>query len=145
MCFKWGDLTRLSKTQNKCVKLIELRLDLDSIYSKHKILKLDVLIKLEEIKFGYKQTNKLLPNKLQYIVDHDPKGVTLMKKHAYNTRNKKIPNCPSGYYHKYRNSFLNKGIVSYSNLPNQLKSKETIGAVISCFKRAIFDQNKKLI
>ena len=126
---KKGDLARLSKTQNKCVKLIELRLDLNTIYSKHKILKLDELIKLEEIKFGYKQINKLLPNKLQYIVDHDSKGLTLMKKHAYNTRNKKIPNCPSGNHHKYRNSFLNKGIVSYSNLPYQLKSKETIGAL----------------
>ena len=141
---KKGDLARLSKTQNKCVKLIEPRLDLNTIYSKHKILKLDELIKLEEIKFGYKQINKLLPNKLQYIVDHDSKGLTLTKKHAYNTRNKKIPNCPSGYHHKYRNSFLNKGIVSYSNLPYQLKSKETIGAVITCFKRAIFNQNKNL-
>ena len=139
---KKGDLTRLSKTQNKCVKLIEPRLDLNTIYSKHKILKLDELIKLEEIKFGYKQINKLLPNKLQYIVDHDSKGLTLTKKHAYNTRNKKIPNCPSGYHHKYRNSFLNKGIVSYSNSPYQLKSKETISAVISCFKKAIFNQNK---
>ena len=51
---KKGDLARLSKTQNKCVKLIEPRLDLNTIYSKHKILKLDELIKLEEIKFGYK-------------------------------------------------------------------------------------------
>ena len=139
---KKGDLARLSKTQNKCVKLIEPRSDLNTIYSKHKILKLDELIKLEEIKFGYKQINKLLPNKLQYIVDHDSKGLTLTKKHAYNTRNKKIPNCPSGYHHKYRNSFLNKGIVSYSNLPYQLKSKETISAVISSFKKAIFNQNK---
>ena len=141
---KKGDLVRLSKTQNKCVKLIEPRLDLNTIYRKHKILRIDELIKLEEIKFGYKQINKLLPNKLQYIVDHDSKGLTLTKKHAYNTRNKKIPNCPSSYHHKYRNSFLNKGIVSYSNLPYQLKSKDTISTIISGFKRAIFDQNKNL-
>ena len=62
--------------------MIEPRLDLNTIYSKHKILKLDELIKLEEIKFGYKQINKLLPNKLQYIVDHDSKGLTLTKRHA---------------------------------------------------------------
>ena len=76
---KKGDLVRLSKTQNKCVKLIEPRLDLNTIYRKHKILRINELIKLEEIKFGYKQINKLLPNRLQYIVDHDSKGLTLTK------------------------------------------------------------------
>ena len=86
-----GDLIRLSKIQNKCVKLIEPRLDLNIIYRKHKILKIDELIKLEKIKFGYKQTKKLLPSRLQYIVDHDSKGLTLTKKHTYNTRNKKNP------------------------------------------------------
>ena len=141
---KKGDLTRLSKIQNKCVKLIEPRLDVNTIYKKHKILRIDELIKLEEIKFGYKQINKLLPNKLQYIVDHDSKGLTLMKKHAYNTRNKKIPNCPSSYHQNYRNSFLNKGIVSYSNLLYQLKSNNTISTIISGYKRTIFDQNNNL-
>ena len=91
---KRGDLVRLSKTQNKCVKLIEPRLDLNTIYRKHKIPRINELIKLEEIKFGYKQINKLLPNRLQYIVDHDSKGLPLMKKHAYNTRNKKNPQLP---------------------------------------------------
>ena len=138
---KKGDLTRLSKIQNKCVKLIEPRLDVNTIYKKHKILRIDELIRLEEIKFGYKQINKLLPNKLQYIVDHDSKGLTLMKTHAYNTRNKKIPNCPSSYHQNYRNSFLNKGIVSYSNLLYQLKFNNTLSTIISGFKRTIFDQN----
>ena len=141
---KKGDLTRLSKIQNKCVKLIEPRLDVNTTYKKHKILRIDQLIRLEEIKFGYKQINKLLPNKLQYIVDHDSKGKTLMKKHAYNTRNKKILNCPSSCHQNYRNSFLNKGIVSYSNLPYQLKSNNIISTIISGFKRTIFDRNNNL-
>ena len=141
---KKGDLTWLSKAQNKCVKLIEPKSDLNAIYKKHKIMKIDELIKLEEIKFGYKQINKLLPKRLQYIVDHDSKGLTLTKKHTYNTRNKRIPNCPNSHNHKYRNSFLNKGIISFSNLPYQTKCKRTINAVISCFKKAIFDQNKNV-
>ena len=33
---KKGNLVRLSKIQNKCVKLIEPRLDLNIIYKKHK-------------------------------------------------------------------------------------------------------------
>ena len=141
---KKNDLVRLTRIQNKCVKLIEPSLDLNITYKKHKIMKIDELIKLEEIKFGYRQINKLLPNKLQHIVDHDSKGLTLAKSHVYNTRNKKIPNLPSSHHHKYRNSFLNKGIVSFSNLPYELKSKTSINSVIKGFKRAIFDQNKTL-
>ena len=138
---KKSDLARLTKIQNKCVKLIEPRLDLSTIYNKHRILRIEDLIQLEEIKFRFKQINKLLPKRLQDIVDHDSKGATLVKMHAYDTRNKKIPNLPSSHHNKYRNSFLNKGIVSFSNLPYQLKSKTTVSAVTSGFKRAIFDQN----
>ena len=141
---KKGDLVRLTRTQNKCVKLIEPRLDLNTAYRKHRIMKIDELIKLEEIKFGYRQINKSLPNRLQHIVDHDSKDLTLTKNHDYNTRNKKIPNLPSSHHHKYRNSFLNKGIVSFSSLPYELKSKTSINSVITGFKRAIFDQNKIL-
>ena len=104
------------------MKLIEPNLELATIYKKHKILKINELIELEEIKFGYRQINKLLPIKLQNIVDHDPKGHSLTKNHSYSTRNKNIPNWPPGYNQKYRNSFLNKGIVSFSNLSYKLKN-----------------------
>ena len=66
----WGslskkcDISRIIKAQNKCVKLIDPALDLPMIYKKHKILKFTEMIQLEEIKFGYKQINKLLPTKL---------------------------------------------------------------------------------
>ena len=140
----WGgtikkiDLARLTKIQNKCVKLIEPRLDLNTIYNKHRILRIEDLIQLEEIKFGFKQINKLLPKRLQDIVDHDSKGTTLAKLHAYETRNKKIPNLPNSHHHKYRNSFLNKGIVSFSNLSYQLKAKTTVDAVISGLQASHF-------
>ena len=140
---KKSDLARLTKIQNKCVRLIEPKLNLDVIYKKHKILRIEHLIQLEEIKFGFKQINKLLPKKLQDIVDHDSKGVSLAKMHAYETRNKKIPNLPCSHNNKYRNSFLNKGMVSFGNLPYQLKSKSNVSAVIAGFKRAIFNPNNK--
>ena len=140
---KKSDLARLTKIQNKCVRLIEPKLNLDDIYKKHKILRIESLIQLEEIKFGFKLINKLLPKKLQNLVDHDSKGITLAKMHAYDTRNKKIPNLPCSNNNKYRNSFLNKGMVSFGNLPYQLKSKTNVSAVIAGFKRAIFDQNNK--
>ena len=136
---KKGDSARLTKAQNKCVKLIDHAMDLATTYKNHKILKITEMIELEEIKFGYKQINKLLSQKLQHIVDHDPYGHALNKKHSYNMRNKKIPNCPPAHSHKYRNSFLNKGIVCLSNLSYRLKSANTLRSVVSGFKKAIFD------
>ena len=127
---KKGDIARLTKAQNKCVKLIDPKKDIDNIYKNHKILKIKEMIELEEVKFGYK---------LQTIVDHDLSGHPLNKKHSYNTRNKKILNCPSAHNHKYRNSFLNKGIVSFSNLSYSLKSANTLSSIVSGFKKTIFD------
>ena len=108
----WGnlckkqDLNRLSKVQNACVQLIDPKLPKSEVYSKHKILKINELIKLEEIRFGFKITNKLLPNNLQLLVDHDQHGYALNKNHTYNTRNKQIPNLPHTDKQIYRNSFL---------------------------------------
>ena len=132
-------INRLTKAKNKCVKLIEPTIELPEIYKKYKILKLTEMIQLEEIKHCFKQINKLIPVKLQYIVDHDHHGRTLNKKHAYSTRNKRIPNCPPTHNHKYKNSFLSKGIISYSNLSYKLRSANTYKSVVGGFKRAIFD------
>ena len=63
----WGslgkkcDITRLIKAQNKCVKLIDPAIELSMIYKKYRILKLAKMIQLQEIKFGFKQINQLLP------------------------------------------------------------------------------------
>ena len=114
-------------------------MQLPQIYKKHKILKFTEMINLEEIKFGYKQINKLLPAKLQYLVDHDHCGHPLNKKHTYNTRNKRIPNLPLVHSQKYLNSFLSRGINSYSSLSYSLKNTLYLHNVVSGYKRAIFD------
>ena len=136
---KKSDLTRITKAQNKCVKLIDPSLNLPQIYKKYKILKFSQLIKLEEIKLGYRQINKLLPSKLQEIMDHDHSGRPLNKQHAYNTRNKKIPNLPPAHKQLYLNSFLNKGINSYSTLSYKLKNSPSLAHIIRGYKHDIFN------
>ena len=65
--------------QNNCVKLLDLSKHLDEIYRKHKILKLDELVNLEQKKLGYKLNNDLLPLNLAKVLLTDHIGKTLKK------------------------------------------------------------------
>ena len=135
---KKSDMSRIIKAQNRCIKLIDPSLKVPQIYKKYKILKFTELIKLEEIKLGYKQINKMLPRKLQEIMDHDHSGRSLKKQHTYNTRNKKIPNLPPAHTQTYLNSFLNRGINSYSSLSYALKNSSSLAHIVKGYKNNIF-------
>ena len=93
MCKKM-DLNHLQKAQDNCIKLLDPKQTVDMNYSNNYILTLPQLIHLEEIKLGYKITNKLLPTNLQSLLDTDQNGYDLNKNHTYNTRKKRIPNLP---------------------------------------------------
>ena len=91
---KKNNLNHLLKAQNNCVKLLDTKQNIDVNYCNNSILTLPQLIHLEEIKLGYKITNKLLPTNLQSVLDTNQNGYDLNRKHTYNTRKKKIPNLP---------------------------------------------------
>ena len=71
----WGSmlqssmLRKLANAQNKAVKLIDPILDRDEIFRKHKILKFDDMIKVEQCKLGYKLCHNLLPKALANNMD----------------------------------------------------------------------------
>ena len=69
-------------------------------------MELSNLIKLENYKLGYKLLNKLLPDKLLMDISCDKNNNPLIKKHGYNTRNKKQLNIPKHESSSYHNSFL---------------------------------------
>ena len=140
MCKKI-DLNRLQKAQDKCIKLLNPKQNKEENYSKNKILTLPQLIRLEEIKLGYKITNKMLPPNLQRLLDTDRNGYDLNKNHAYNTRKKKIPNLPRINTKAYTQSFLNKGISSYSSSSDLMRSKSSYQSLIACYKGSIMSQN----
>ena len=140
MC-KRTDLNCLQKAQDKCIKLLNPKQTKEENYSKNKILTLPQLIRLEEIKLGYKITNKMLPPNLQRLLDTDQNGYDLNKNHAYNTRKKKIPNLPRINTKAYTQSFLNKGISSYSSSSDLMRPKSSYQSLVACYKGSITSQN----
>ena len=140
MCKKI-DLNRLQNAQDKCIKLLNPKQTKEEIYNNNKILTISQLITLEEIKLGYKITNKLLPPNLQRLLNTDQYGRDLNKKHTHNTRKKKIPNLPHINTKTYGQSFLNKGISSYSSSSDLMRSKTSYHTLIACFKNGIMSQN----
>ena len=112
--------------QNNCVKLLDLSKCLDEIYRKHKILKVDELVDMEQKKLGYKLSNDLLPLNLAKVLLTDRIGKTLKKQHKYSTRQKDYPNLPSHCSRLYNDSFLVQSIKNYNNLNLDTKKSQNI-------------------
>ena len=119
----WGNLVpncviaKLDKILENCTKLISRtsRTNLG-------ILPLKSLIKLENIKFGYRLCEGTLPPKIINCVRTDHKGISLNKNHCYNTRNKSVPNLPKAKTSKYLNSVFCKCLQEFVCIPDYLKN-----------------------
>ena len=84
-----NNLLRVQLVQNKCVEIISRNKSTELNYKKLKILKIKELIKIKEIKVGYRLINNMLPNKISQQLQSDSKRKSLTKTHTYNTRGKK--------------------------------------------------------
>ena len=108
----WGSVTtkdnlnRIQALQNKRIEIINKNRNIETSFTKLKIYKIKELIKLQEIKIGYRLINKLLPNKISQQLQSDPNKKSLTKTHSYNTRGKKIPNLPKVTRTSYIDSYL---------------------------------------
>ena len=137
----WGSMTtqnnllRVQSVQNKCVEIISRNKSTELNYKKLKILKIKELIKLQEIKVGYRLINKMLPNKISQQLQSDSKRKSLTKTHTYNTRGKKIPNLPKVSKSNYINSYLYQSIKQFMLLPLTLQSMPTLSLFITNYKR----------
>ena len=134
---------KLKTMQNNCVKLLDLSKRLYIIYRKHKILKLDELVNLEQKKLGYKLNNNLLPLNLAKVLLTDSIGKTLKKQHKYCTRQKDHPNLPSHHSKLYNDSFLVQSIKNYNNLNLDTKNLITLHKFAATIKEsAIMSYNR---
>ena len=88
------NINTIQAIQNKCVDIISKIKNTESGFREMKIYKIMELIKLQEIKIGYRLVNKLLPNKISQQLQSDSNNKSLIKLHSYNTRGKNIPNLP---------------------------------------------------
>ena len=139
----WGSnlpnatLSKLQNIQNKCVLEIKTG-ELNSIYKSLRILRVKEIIDLEQKKFGYKFINDLLPIRVKTVVSDDQNKNTLVKKHNYNTRHKKIPNKPKARTKSYQNSFLCTWSNPYMSLSVETKQSTNIKLFTKRCKTDIF-------
>ena len=124
--------------QNKAVKLIDPILDRDEIFRKHKILKFDDMVKVEQCKLGYKLCHDLLPKALANNMVRDHNMYSISKCHKYQTRGKSIPNLPSAKGQKYRSSFLFNAIKLYSELDKELLNSKNLSIFAKCCKNLYY-------
>ena len=136
----WGTMTtkdnlnRIQMLQNKCVELISKDKNIDTKFKNLKIYKIPELIKLQEIKIGYRLVNKQLPNKIIQQLQSDSNKKSLAKIHPYNTRGKNIPNLPKVTRTSYINSYLYQSIKQFMLLPLDLRNMPNLSLFITNYK-----------
>ena len=115
-------LNKIIKLQAKCLQLIQPKGTSSSL----NILGLEDMIKLENMKFGYKPVHHMLPLRIAEICHEDSQTQSLTKTHKYSTRNKNVPNLPVRMNKQYRESFLCKGPQSWLTLSVETKEKHDL-------------------
>ena len=129
------NLNRIQSLQNKCIDIISKDKNIETSFTKLKIPKVKELIKLQEIKIGYRLINKQLPNKISQQLQCDSNNKSLTKTHSYNTRGKKIPNLPKVTRTSYINSYLYQSIRQFMLLPLTLQNMPNISSFITNYQR----------
>ena len=114
-----------------CFNLITHQPPTKTNYKKEKMLILDELIKMENLKLGYKLEHSKLPPTIENMLKFDSKKRTLVKTHPYPTRTKDIPNLPTAHNKSYHASFLVQSIKEYEKLPVELRRSKTLSRFIS--------------
>ena len=114
-------------------------MDVTSFRKELRILSVTELIKVENLKFGYRYDKKLLPNPLVSNIELDHAETKLVKQHKYNTRNRNLPNLPTATNNKYKNSFLFNSMKSYSDLPAPTRDASSLQSFVSKIKAKIFE------
>ena len=128
----WGTMikkklmTEITRLQRKAVRLIDSTIPINKVFTKHRILTFEQLVRLEQCKLGYKLYNNLLPQNLAKSMKQDHNMQSIIKTHKYPTQNKHIPNLPHASADKYCSSFLYRAIKEYSDLNPTLQNCKTL-------------------
>ena len=138
----WGNgvsneqLQKLQKIQNQCMYYISGDTITNTRLNKDlKILKINDMIKLANLKFGYKFLHNLLPKKVSECCKCDSKNKCLMPKHSYDTRSKQIPNLPATMNRKYHRSYLVLGPRSILNLNVETRLSRSLQSFTTTCKK----------
>ena len=141
----WGSMLNRSaiddlfKMQKACIHLVikkKKNAATDILFRENKILKLENMINMELVKFGYRLSRKDLPGPIQNIMNI--RGGK--KLHRYLTHNKTIPNIQSHKYTQFNNSYLCKGLSTLSMSNISIKGAKNLNICIKEYKKNVFSQ-----
>ena len=143
----WGPMVgvshinKLIKIQNKCVSQINPAAHIADVYSTQHLLNLHQIIRLEQLKLGYKVCSHMLPPCVSKEMLTDQNSKSIVKTHTYETRKKNIPNRPNTRHHLYMSSFLYQAPLAYGNLPDKLRSIENYCRFVKECKQYLLSGN----
>ena len=144
----WGNhipqslLHKLQQAQNKCISIIVNKKHVDICdYKQLGLLCVNEIIRLENLKFAYKLYKNLLLAKIINCSLHDHKGLSLRKKHSYNTRNEGLQNTPKATCNYYLRSIFCGGIHQFLSLKEETNSSPTLGIFVNWVKNLIMKGN----
>ena len=135
----WGSMIKKSQLNNiynvqkKCIKSICNQPKFANILGLLKscrLLNVQDLVELELGKFRYRLSKDLLPKLLKQLMES--KGGR--KLHRYPTRNKSIPNIQKHYSTIFNHSFMCRSLVTYSQAPQQARTKKSVKSFARLFK-----------
>ena len=124
----WGNmikkehLNKLQKLQNRCISLISNKDASSEVYQSLKIMKVKDIIKLQNLKLGFKVQHSQLPENVLTVCITDSNRNSLIKHHPYNTCRKNEQNCPKPSMRWYQISFLVKSINEFQSLPGSIRN-----------------------
>ena len=128
----WGNmatksqLNRLQKVQNKCVSFIMNKRILTKDYKFLKLLTIDDMIWLHNVKLGHRLRHSHLLITISNLCRTDSKNCTLKKTHDYATRYKKDEIHPMASSKDYETSYLVKVVTVYNDIPESFKKLTAI-------------------
>ena len=130
---KKSDINSLFAIQKQCIRPVHkcnITADCIPLFKQSKMLPLHNMINVELAKQGYNINRKLLPKSILDIFDKNGGKKT----HRYPTRNKMMPNVQKHHSTQFNRSFICKGMVIFTNLPNAIKQKPNICGFITNIK-----------
>ena len=102
-------------------------------YKSHKLLTIDNMIWLNNVKMGQKLRHSHLQSTITNLCCTDYRNCTLEKRHDYATRHKEDEVHPLAVTKDYESSYLVKVVTFYNQIPEPLKKL----TAISIFDHAI--------
>ena len=125
---KAAEINKLIVQQNKSIRLIlkvGRRSNLGPLYKKVNLLRIKDQIELDLLKISFRYSNDNLPIRITNLFD--------LGNHLYETRNRNNLRAPHHTTFQYGLSFLGQAPSLWLNLPEQLKSKNSVRSFIKGF------------